>query len=433
MQEVHLSPLPNSITAEVSIPGSLSYTIRALMIAAMTEGSVSIVNPVKSDDSYAMVGVLQTLGISVEERDDRFIVHGNVKDIVDKKYILDINISGRTARSVLALLTVVPGEKILTCKEAFKKRPIEDLVDGLRQLGAKIAYLEQDGRLPVRIESSRLISGTARMTGFLSSQYFSAIMMVAPLVGEIQIEVIGEQSSKPFIDVTIATMKTFGVEVTSENYKRYIIKGNQQYKNPGEYLVEADAIAASYFWGIAAITKSKIKVLHLSPDSAQGDIRFADILEKMGCIVKKNAHEKWIEVQGTDNLHGITVDMNATPDSSVTLAVVAAFAKGTTIINGLEHIKTKETDRLEAPKNELEKMDIEVKTTDDAITIQGGEPKAAIINSYGDHRIAMAFAVAGTKISGVTITNPDVVTKSFTNFWDKLNELGIGIERKEIS
>jgi len=432
MKQLSLSPLQKPITAEITLPGSLSYTIRALTIAAMTEGAVKIINPVKSDDSYAMIGVLKELGIKVSEGENYFIVEGKINDVVDKEYILDINISGRTARSVLALLTIVPGTKILTCKEAFKKRPVGDLVDGLRQLGAKIDYLERLECLPVKISSSSLSTGTARMAGKLSSQYFSAIMMIAPIVGEIIIEVIGEQASKPFIDVTIDTMKIFGVTVINEDYKRYIIKANQQYKNPQEYIVEADAIAASYFWGIAAITKSKIKVLHLSPNSAQGDVKFADIVEKMGCTVKKNSQENWIEVEGPDQLQGITVDMNATPDSSVTLAVLAAFAKGTTTINGLGHIKVKETDRLEAPKNELTKMQVQVETTNDAITIQGGEPQSATIDTYGDHRIAMAFAVAGAKRDGMIINNPDVVSKSFTNFWEELEKLGMKVERREV-
>lgn len=432
MKQITLIPLAQPITAEITIPGSLSYTIRALTIASMTKGSVKISNAVKSDDSYAMIGVLQTLGIHVEEGDDYFIVHGDINDVKNRAYTLDINISGRTARSVLALLTIIPGEKILTCKEAFMKRPIGDLVDGLRQLGAKITYLEQNNHLPVKIESSRLSEGIAKMTGKLSSQYFSAIMMIAPVVGKIIIDVIGEQSSKPFIDVTIDTMKTFGITVSNDNYKRYTIKGNQVYKNPGEYLVEADAIAASYFWGIAAITKSKIKILHLSPDSAQGDIRFADILKQMGCNIEKNSQEKWIEVEGTETLSGITINMNATPDSSVTLAVVAAFAKGATTITGLEHIKTKETDRLRAPRNELEKMNISVETTDDAITIQGGESQAAIIDTYGDHRIAMAFAVAGAKIPRMIIDNPEVVNKSFPQFWQTLKNIGIAVQEKNL-
>ena len=428
MKTIKIYPLPKPIQAEVTIPGSLSYTIRALNLAAMTQESVKIINPVKSDDSYAMVKILQTLGIDVEEGENYFQVNGSISDVVDKEYILDVNISGRTARTVLALLTVTPGTKVLICKEEFKNRPIADLVDGLRQLGASIEYLEQEGHLPVRIISDKLHSGIIKMKGNISSQYFSAIIMIAPLIGDVTIEVLGKQASKPFIDVTIDTMHDFGVEVVNENYQRYHIKTPQHYKSPGEYTVEVDAIAASYFWAIAALTQSKIKVLHLSPDSKQGDVHFADLLEQMGCKVKKNSKDCWIEVEGILLLNSIIVDMNHMPDTVPTLAVVAAFAKGITYITGLEHLKVKESDRLEAPKNELRKMEIQTKATTDSLDIEGGSPYGAVIDTYGDHRIAMAFAVAGSRIPGIEIQNPNVVNKSFPNFWKTLQKIGIQLE-----
>lgn len=427
MDTVKIIPLKKTLHTEVLIPGCLSYTIRALNLAAMTEGSVKIQNALKSDDTFAMVGVLKTLGINVEEGADYFTVHGTVDDVKIGEYTLDINISGRTARTVLALLCIVPGTKILTCKESFKKRPVADLVDGLRQLGAEIEYMEKEGYLPVKIKSSTLKAGITKMKGTVSSQYFSAIMMIAPKIGEITIEVIGDQASKPFIDVTISAMKEFGVEVINNDYKQYKISENSVYKQQ-TYIVEADAIAASYFWGIAAVTKSTIKVLNLPSTSAQGDVRFADILEKMGCVVIKNDKERWVEVTGTDELHGITIDMNANPDTVQTLAVIAAYAKGTTHITGIHHLKIKETDRIEAPRKELEKMGVEVKATDDSMTITGGNPKSAEIDTYGDHRMAMAFAVAGTRTNGIAIKNPGVVSKSFPNFWETLKNIGINYE-----
>ena len=265
------------------------------------------------------------------------------------------------------------------------------------------------------------------MNGTVSSQYFSAIMMIAPKVGEIVIEVMGEQSSKPFIDVTISAMKEFGVEVINEDYKRYIVRGNQKYKKE-IYTAEADAISASYFFAIAAITKSTIRVLNLPPYSVQGDVWFADILEEMGCEVHKNKDENWIEVAGIDDLRAISIDMNANPDTVQTLAVVAAYAKGTTHIKGIHHLKIKETDRIEAPKKELMKMGIDVQTTDDSMTITGGNPHGAEIETYGDHRMAMAFAVAGIKTEGIIINNPDVVNKSFPTFWKILESLKIQLE-----
>ncbi len=433
MKKIKLYPLKNPITKTILLPGCIGYTIRALNIAAMTKGSVKILNPLKSDDTAHMFNALQTLGIVVEEKPNAFIVHGDIHDVVEKEYNIDIGLSGRTARSILGLLSIVPGTKIVTCKEPFKKRPIADLVDGLRQLGSKIEYLEQDGHLPVKITSSKLTISSTKMKGELSSQYFSSLMMIAPLVGGLTIDVIGEQSSKPFIDMTIAIMKSFGVSVVNKDYKQYIIENTEQYKNPEVYEVEPEATSASYFFAIAAITKSTIKILHLSPNSAQGDIAFADILEKMGCRIIKDTENKWIEVTGTDQLNGIKINMNATPDLVPTLAIVAAFAKGKTIITDIAHVRLKETDRISSPQNELKKMGIRTESTEDTFTILGGKPQPATIDTYHDHRMAMAFATAGATISEITINDPDVVNKSFPEFWNKLEEIGMIVERINIS
>jgi 3-phosphoshikimate 1-carboxyvinyltransferase len=430
MKEIQLTPLEEPVTAEISLPGCIGYTIRALNIAAMVKGSVEILNPLKSDDTYKMLGVLKTLGIAVEEGKKYFRVNGDISDIKNDTYTIDIGLSGRTARSVLALLCIVPGEKIVTCSEPFKKRPIGDLVQGLRQMGATISYLEKEGYLPVKISSNKLNPGTISMKGSMSSQYFSAIMMIAPLIGDITIRVADKQSSKPYIDMTIAIMKEFGITVTNDNYRRYHIKGGQQYKNITTYPVEPEATSASYFFAIAAITKSTIRILQLSPQSFQGDILFVNILQQMGCKITENIVEKWIEVTGTNTLNGVTVDLNNTPDLVPTLAVVGAFAKGTTTMTNIAHARVKETDRIQAPSNELTKMGIETNTTQSSLTVHGGDPKSAVIDTYHDHRMAMAFAVAGAKLPGMTIDDPDVVNKSFPQFWDTLEELGIKAERE---
>src|SRR5579871_3715387 len=202
MHKLTITPLVKPIQTELMVPGSLSYTIRALALAAITSGSVRIINPLKSDDIYAMVSVLQSIGIYVEEGEDFFIVHGDISQVIDKKHEVNIRLSGRTARIVVALLSIVPGEKIITCHEGFEKRPVKDLVDGLRQLGAEISYLKNDGYLPVKITSSALQPGLVQIKGSISSQYISAMMMIAPVVGDITIEAIGELASKPFIDIT---------------------------------------------------------------------------------------------------------------------------------------------------------------------------------------------------------------------------------------
>lgn len=423
MKSITITPLRHPINAEITVPGSISYTIRAMALAAMTKESVTIENALKSDDTKAMATILQTLGIEIEETQTAYKVHGHISDVKEQEYELNVQLSGRTARTIIALLCIVPGTKTVICDEGFSKRPVSDLVDGLRQLGADIFYLDKEGFLPLRITSSKLNSGSVQIKGNISSQYISALLMIAPIVGELTIEVIGEQASKPFIDITIDIMKTFGVQVINENYQRYTIQNKQNYKMD-TFFVESDATAASYFWGIAAITKSIIKILHMNPKSKQGDIQFVDMLEKMGCNVEKNEKEQWISVQGHE-LQAIDADMNHIPDVVPTMAVVVAFAKGTTHLTGLEHLKLKESDRIEAPKTELQKMGIQTESTTDSLTIVGGNPHGANIETYGDHRIAMAFAMAGTKIEGITIQHPEVVNKSFPTFWETLKKLGV--------
>lgn len=425
MNSLQLIPLKKPVTTEVTLPGSLSYTVRALALAAMTKGTVTIHNPLKSDDTYAMLGALQILGIKCEEEINSFIVYGDISQVRNQEYEINIRLSGRSARTLLAMLCIVPGVKTLTCAEGFKKRPMEGLVDGLRQMGAVIEYLEQAGSLPVKITSSKLNPGIVKMRGEVSSQYFSGIMMIAPFVGETTIEVIGEQASKPYIDITLDTMEKFNVFVKNDKYKTYSIPAGQLYKQT-TYTVEPDATAASYFWGIAAVTGSAIKVKNITPESKQGDVRFIEVLKKMGCSVK--SEDDGITVQGNNDLNGIQVNMNHTPDVVPTLAVVASFAKGTTQITGVDHLQGKESNRIEAPKEELTKMGVKVSSTENSLTVTGTEPHGATVDTHGDHRIAMSLAVAGSRIPGMIINNPEVVNKSFPDFWSTIEALGIRIK-----
>lgn len=428
MSNKKIIPLKKPIIAEVTLPGSLTYTIRALIIASITKGIVQIKNALKSDDTYALFHALQILGISANETVDGFTIEGDIGDVKDNVYKLDIKLSGRSARMLLPLLCLIPGEKLLTCSEPFKKRPMGELVKVLREMGAEIKYLENEGSLPITISSSTLQTNHIAMNGEISSQYFTALLLIAPLINGITINVQGKQISKSFIDTTIAIMKDFGITVQNKNYQKYAVDKNEQYKNPTTYLVETDASSASYFWAIAAINQSIVRVRNLSTNSIQGDIGFVKVLEKMGCLIKENVKEQWIEVMGPKSLKGIDIDMNTMPDVVPTLAVVAAFAKGITHITNVEHLKLKESDRLEVPKSELQKMGIETTTTHNTITITGGVPHGATIATHHDHRIAMAFAIAGTKVSNVIIENVEVVTKSFPQFWQILNVIDIKTE-----
>lgn len=412
-------PLEQPIQAVVDIPGSKSYTNRALVMAAMTKNTVTIHNPLNSDDIDAMVDCLTTLGIKVERTENEIKVIGSVEDVKDQEYILNARLSGTTIRFILALCCIVPGVKALRGEEHLNKRPIGELVEGLRQLGAEIEYLGEEGFPPLKIKSSHLNPGTTKLNGDISSQYFSALLMIAPLVGELNVEVIGDQISKPYIDMTIDTMEKFGVKVENLNYQSYVIKDSQSY-SIHEYTVEGDFSAAGYFLAIATLTESEITLKNLNPNSKQADREFLDILMEMGTEVEK--HSDGITVKG-HGVKSLTVNMEGCPDQVQTLAVLAAFADGVTKIDGVRSLRVKETERVKALETELAKMGIKTESTHDTLTIYGGTPKPATIDTYHDHRMAMAFAVAGTKLNGMEINNPEVVSKTFPEFWKKLEQV----------
>jgi 3-phosphoshikimate 1-carboxyvinyltransferase len=337
---------------------------------------------------------------------------------------------------------------------------MRELFEALQDLGVNFEYLGKEGCLPVRycngatlplpsgegwgegngstnkppasfanrFTHRREYNNHVVLQGNVSSQFFTALLLIAPVLPQgLEIEVVGEQVSKSYIDMTVGILRDFGVQVENHNYQKYVVPAGQKYQ-PKKYEIEGDASGCSYFWGIAAVTGQSIRVTNINPESVQGDVGFADILEKMGGRVVKNFAERWIEVQGPENLsdlRGVEVDMENMPDTAQTLAVVAAFAQGSTRITGLSTLKGKETDRLLATKTELGKMGIEVRVGDDWMEVDGGNPRGAEIETYHDHRMAMSFAVAGSKISGVIIQNPNVVSKSFPDFWERLEMLGI--------
>jgi 3-phosphoshikimate 1-carboxyvinyltransferase len=295
----------------------------------------------------------------------------------------------------------------------------------LKQLGANISYLENEGFPPIRIKGGTIKGGSVNVNGSVSSQFISALLMIAPLLQKnSEVNIAGEQVSEPYIDMTLSVMKQFGV-VVEKNRNAYKIKTGGSYRSTN-YTVEGDASSASYLFALAALTQSTIKVTNVSGKSLQSDARFVDILEQMGCKVSKT--DSFIEVTGTGKLSSVNVNMQDMPDTAQTLAVVAAFAKGETTITGLKTLQLKETKRINALQSELSKMDIECEAGADYIKIKGGEPKGAFINTYNDHRMAMAFAVAGTRVEGMIIEAPEVVKKSFPTFWATLSTMGINID-----
>jgi 3-phosphoshikimate 1-carboxyvinyltransferase len=295
------------------------------------------------------------------------------------------------------------------------ERPLQDLIDALRQLGVRINSVNQNGCPPVVIEGEILRGGSVSVNCRTSSQYLSALLLIAPCTElGLNIRVSEGPVSKPYVDMTIDVMTKFGISVERESYERFEVAGRQTYRS-GDYAVEADGSQAGYFWAAAAVCGTRVKVRGMTLRSRQGDVKFAELLQSMGC--RFEPEPDGIIVAG-DQLKAVDVDMGDMPDLVPTLAVVAAFAEGTTIIRNVAHLRAKESDRLAAVAHELAKMGVDVRCGEDELTVVGGKPRGAEIDTYGDHRIAMSFAVAGLKSPGTFIRDEHCVEKSFPNFWD---------------
>lgn len=425
MKSNSLVPLKGLISASIVMSGSKSYTNRALIMAALVKGKSVITGISICNDSLIMIKALRQLGVKITQVGTRLEIIGNGGVFKKRRLLINVDHAGTAMRFLTAVCSIVPGEIILDGSERMRQRPVGELVNALRQLGVRIEYLKTTGCPPLKIFGARISKNKVLMKGKISSQFFTALLLLgSALENGLNIKVAGEQISKSYINMTIAGLKQFGAKVINDHYQRYLIT-NQEKLKPTQYHVEGDASGASYFWGFAAITGSRIRIKNINPESLQGDVKFPDILQKMGCQVIKNNSQQWIEVKGTGNLKAINVDMSLMPDTAQTLAVIAAFAEGKTKITGLSTLRIKETDRLQALKNELGKVGIKSTITRDSIIVVGGKPKGNMIDVYNDHRMAMAFAIMGTKIPGIIITNPDVVSKSFPHYWKKLASLGI--------
>lgn len=421
-----IHPLVKPVEARVQVPGSKSFTNRALIVAALADGVTTLHGASDSNDSRILITLLDRLGVEIIEKDGTVEVRGNGGKFDEFNGVLNVEDAGTVMRFLTALCCLVPGEITIEGSDRMNQRPIKELVSALTKLGAEITYTYNEGYPPIKISGGTIKGGTVRVNGNVSSQFVSALFMLAPVLENgMQVNIEGEQVSEPYIEMTAAVMKEFGVEV-EKSPKHYFVAGIQTYKGT-KYEVEGDASAASYMLAIAAITQSKIAVTNVSGKSLQSDARFVKILKQMGCTVND---KDCLEVTGSSSLKAVEVNMQSMPDTAQTLAMVAAFAKGETVITGLKTLQLKESKRITAMQTELEKMGIECKAGDDYLKIKGGLSKAAIISTYNDHRMAMAFAIAGVKVEGISIESPEVVKKSFPGFWTVLQSMGINVEVK---
>lgn len=430
MKKYKLTPLQEELNAVVEIPGSKSYTNRALIIAALADGKSILNNLLYSDDTKYMMESLEKLGVEFIKEEKRIIVKGCGGKFNNAKNIeLFCGIAGTTSRFLTGLAALIGEEIILSGEGKILERPIGELVDGLRQISTEIEYLGKDGSLPLKINGKNINGNEIAIKGNVSSQYFTSLLMIAPMLKNgLKIKVIGEQVSKSYIDITVDIMREFGVEVINNDYKEYIVKAGQSYRAK-EYNIEGDWSSASYFCCIGALYRGQITIKNLNNNSVQGDKEFPKLIEKTGAEVFYN--NGGITIKGSSKIKSLEIDMEQMPDTAMSMAILLSFADDVSKITGLSTLKAKETDRLLAMKNELAKIGVESEIGNDYIIIHGGNPKVqkdAEIETYHDHRIAMSLAIAGSKIDNIVIQNPDVVSKSFANFWDTLKQIGVNID-----
>ncbi len=417
---IEIKPL-HDCDAVVQLPGSKSYTHRALIISALAEGESLLIHALRSEDTEYTAQALKAFGVAIFWEKDRVRVRGGGSKLKGEEERIFVGNSGTSMRFLTALAALRGGRTLLDGSERMRKRPIGDLLEGLRALGVRAYSKEKEGYPPVVVEPHGLKGGAAKVRGEESSQFLSALLMIAPYaLQDTYVEVSDRLVSKPYVDMTRDTMSAFGVKVQSEGYHSFFVRAGQRYL-PQQYQIEGDASNASYFFSAAAIVKGKVRVENFCPNSIQGDAGFLDILGKMGCGVIRG--DCWAEVRGGE-LHGVEVDMNSMPDLVPTLAVTAAFAKGETTIRNIAHLRLKESDRVEALKGELLRIGIRVEEGKDWLKIEGGKPHGAEVETYNDHRLAMSFAIVGLVVPGIKIKGEECVDKSFPEFWEKFRTLG---------
>lgn len=413
-----------TLNAALRLPGSKSITNRFLTCAALAEGPTTLLNASPSDDTQRMMEALDTLGVAIarDATKNTLRIRGVGGNPFTTEAMLDLHHAGTAMRFLTAVCCLGYGRFRLDGSPRMRRRPIGELVSALRSLGASIRYLNEEHFPPIEVEAAGLRGGEVHFVASPSSQFVSAVLMVAPYAQtDVLISVDDMLPSRPYVDMTVDVMRRQGVEVV-EQAGRFIVPATQRYR-PGTYEVEPDASGATYFWAAAAVTGGRVRIHGLTAASNQGDVQFAHILEQMGCAVDWG--KDFIEVNGPQDhvLRAVNVDLNAMPDTVQTLAVLALYARGKTEIRNVANLRIKETDRLAALTAELTRLGAKVDVHRDGLTIfPPDEVTPAEIETHDDHRMAMSFAVAGLATPGITIRNAEVVSKSFPGFFELLEK-----------
>ena len=447
---LEIEPLTAPPEAVVRLPGSKSITNRAVLCAALAEGETRIEGALFADDTEAMFAALRALGADLDLDPDAETVTvrgagglpepGGAENPAGE-VVIDARMSGTTSRFLAPVAATGRRSVVIDGHPQLKGRPFGDLVDGLRALGVEVETPDGPGCLPLRV-TGPMRHGEATVAADRSSQFLSGLMLAAPLTGAgLSIRLASEAVSRPYVEMTAAVMRAFGAEVET-GPDRVRVEGGG-YRSPGVYEVEPDATAASYFWAAAAVTEGTVKVAGLNPSSLQGDVGFAAVLEQMGCTVESDdrglavtgpplrkdleaAHSSIESARRSPSgwLRGIEADLAEMSDTAPTLAVVAAVADGPTAVRGIGFIRAKESDRIAAVVSELRRCGVDASEHPDGFTVSPRQaPAGAVIRTYDDHRLAMAFSVLGLAVGGMKIENPDCAAKTFPNFYRTLDSL----------
>jgi 3-phosphoshikimate 1-carboxyvinyltransferase len=432
---IDLAPVMH-VEGVVKLPGSKSISNRTLLLAALAGGSTTIIDLLASDDTMVMLGALHSLGIKWEQIDaNTHIVHGADGVLPVHAADLFMGNAGTAIRPLTAALAVIGGDYTLHGVSRMHERPIGDLVEALNEIGAQIEYTGVEGYPPLRIRRGHIHAQRMSVRGNVSSQFLTALLMAAPLMAKehpVSIDVIGDLISKPYIEITLNLMRRFGVTVEQNGWQSFTVQPGQRYQSPGTIHVEGDASSASYFLAAGAIAGGPVRVEGVGRDSIQGDVRFADALERMGAIITKG--DNWTEVRSNGVLKAIDADFNHIPDAAMTIAVAALYADGTSTLRNIASWRVKETDRLAAMATELRKLGATVEEGADYITITPPAAiQAATIDTYDDHRMAMCFSLAsldGKALRGNTmrINDPKCVAKTFPDYFEAF----AGIAKKDL-
>ena len=415
---------PSKLRATVRIPGSKSITHRAIIAASLADGRSVLKDFLECEDTLYTINAMREIGvrITIEGNDLKLQGRGGKFGTGPARKEIYLGNSGTSLRLFLSVAALCRGEVFITGTERMQQRPVGPLVKALNQLGVDASCTEKDGCPPVLIRAKGIKGGKVSIRGNQSSQYLSSLLLSGPCAGtDMEIEIRGKLVSRPYVDITIDVMKEFGIRVERDDYDSFRISSGQKYR-AGHFAIQGDCSSASYFWAAAAVTGEKITTENIYPHATrQGDIRFLEVLEQMGCFIEKGLDR--VAVHG-GSLSGIEVDMGDLPDMVPTLAAVALFAEGKTIIRNVSHLRHKESDRLHAVALEWRRVGAQIEELPDSLIIHGGAPfSGADVSPHDDHRLAMSLAVVGLRVPDLEIRDKHCVNKSFPSFWALWNSM----------